>query len=48
MRLALTLMALLTLTACGGQQAIDASRFKMSVDAADTYKSAKVGVGHPF
>jgi hypothetical protein len=35
-------------TACGGQQAIDASRFKMSVDAADTYKSAKVGFGQPF
>jgi hypothetical protein len=48
MRLVLIAMALLTLAGCGGQQAIDASRLKMSVDAADAYKSAKVGLNQQF
>jgi hypothetical protein len=48
MRLALILMALLSVAACGGQQVIDTSRFKMSVDAAETYKSAKIGLDRQF
>jgi predicted component of type VI protein secretion system len=48
MRAAFLFLVLLTVAGCSSQQAFDASRLKMSVDGADTYKAAKIGVGQPF
>jgi len=48
MRAALLFLVLLTTAGCSSQQALDASHVKMSVDGADTYKAAKIGVGQSF
>jgi hypothetical protein len=48
MRIAFVMLVLLTVAGCSSQQAFDASRVKMSVDGADTYKAAKIGVGQSF
>jgi len=48
MRFALVMLVLLTVAGCSSQPAFDTSRLKMSVDGAETYKSAKIGVGQPF
>jgi hypothetical protein len=48
MRLAFISLLLLTVAGCSSQQAFDTSRVKMSVDGAEAYKSAKIGVGQPF
>jgi hypothetical protein len=48
MRAAFIFLLLLTVAGCSSQQAFDTSRVKMSVDGAEAYKSAKIGVGQPF
>jgi uncharacterized protein YcfL len=48
MRATFVILVLLTVAGCSSQQAFDTSRLKMSVDGADAYKSAKIGVGQPF
>jgi hypothetical protein len=48
MRLAFMILLLLTVAGCSSQQGFDTSRVKMSVDGAEAYKSAKIGVGQPF
>jgi len=48
MQVALILLVLLTVAGCSSQQALDASRVKMSMDGTDTYKAAKIGVGQTF
>ncbi|MGC1562415.1 MAG: hypothetical protein WA820_21540 [Bradyrhizobium sp.] len=48
MRAAFIFLLLLIVAGCSSQQAFDTSRVKMSVDGAEAYKSAKIGVGQPF
>jgi len=48
MRLAFIFWTLLTVAGCSGQQALDASNLKMTVDAKDTYMAAKLKLAQPL